>query len=97
MTYTHVQTNRTHPYQQGVNVPSALDETGQDRASYGRRGDVEKSSCAQKVRHTSDGESRPWDWNNETAHPESGNVAKDVMGKIQVHVFRQSISQEANT
>eukprot|EP00983_Pelagomonas_calceolata_P039965 1137404-Pelagomonas_calceolata.AAC.1 len=69
-------------------------------ASCGRRGDVEKRSRAQKVRHIFDGESRPGmtditdrrrtlgsnslfnfeEWN---LQPESGNVAKDMMGKIQ--------------
>eukprot|EP00983_Pelagomonas_calceolata_P060318 1146314-Pelagomonas_calceolata.AAC.4 len=33
------------------------------KASRGRREDVEKISCAQKMRHTFDGESRPGDWN----------------------------------
>eukprot|EP00983_Pelagomonas_calceolata_P045477 1139760-Pelagomonas_calceolata.AAC.1 len=30
--------------------------------SFGRRGGVGKKSCAQKVKHTFDGESRPGDW-----------------------------------
>eukprot|EP00983_Pelagomonas_calceolata_P020259 639357-Pelagomonas_calceolata.AAC.2 len=38
-----------------INAHEIMKEKG--KASCGRRGDIEKRSCAQKVRHTSDGES----------------------------------------
>eukprot|EP00983_Pelagomonas_calceolata_P057631 1145152-Pelagomonas_calceolata.AAC.1 len=68
-------------------------------ASYGRHGDVEKRSCAQKVPRTGellevllDQKACSTSKECELA-AEPGNVTKDKMGKIQTHIFRQSIKR----
>eukprot|EP00983_Pelagomonas_calceolata_P044797 1139457-Pelagomonas_calceolata.AAC.5 len=82
-----------------VSKDEKLTQPKQYRASRGRHGDAEKRSCALKIRHIFDGENIT-DWRSTfgpsslfnsksvNSQPESGSVAKNVMGKIQVHIFR---------